>query len=144
MEELLELRGYIESQQYPEALVLIEEMEEMSRDDKINRIDSFMTVLLLHLIKKQAEQRLTRSWELSILNSIRQIVKTNKRRKAGGTYLNREQLIEVIHEAYSFALENATLEAFGGAYTAEQLGNMVIREEIEQEAFTLIQNYRSE
>ncbi|MDM8527833.1 DUF29 family protein [Anaerolineales bacterium HSG24] len=144
MEELLELRGYIEGQQYPEALVLIEEMEEMSRDDKFNRIDSFMTVLLLHLIKKQAEQRLTRSWELSILNSIRQIVKTNKRRKAGGTYLSQEQLIEVIHEAYSFALKNATLEAFGGAYTAEQLGNMVIREEIEQEAFTLIQNYRNE
>src|SRR5262249_30147781 len=66
MEELYELRAYIESGQYKEALLLLDEMEEMSRDDKINRISSFMEVLLVHLIKQAAEQRTTRSWDVSI------------------------------------------------------------------------------
>lgn len=142
MEELTALRNYIEQQNYGAALTLIEEMEEMSRDDKINKIDSFMTILLLHLIKKQAENRVTRSWELSIMNSVRQIIKINKRRKAGGTYLQREQLVEIIHEAYPFALQSAALEAFGGAYSSEQLDGMVSREPIEQEALELVWSSR--
>ncbi len=138
MEELQTLRGYIEQQAYPQALALIEDMEEMSRDDKINKIDSFVTVLLLHLIKKQAENRLTRSWELSILNNARQIIKTNKRRKSGGTYLSREELAAVINEAYPFALKGAAVEAFEGVYSANQLGQMVTQAAIEQEALSLI------
>lgn len=34
MEELLELRRYIDQQRHAEALALIAEMEEMSREDK--------------------------------------------------------------------------------------------------------------
>lgn len=52
MEELLELRSYIEQGRYADALVLIGEMEEMSRDEKINKIESFLQILLLHLIKQ--------------------------------------------------------------------------------------------
>ena len=37
MEELYELRAHIESGHYKEALLLLDEMEEMSRDDKFNR-----------------------------------------------------------------------------------------------------------
>jgi hypothetical protein len=66
MEELLELRSYIEQQRYPEALNLIAELEEMSREDKINKIRSFAVILLLHLIKQEAEKRTTRSWDVSI------------------------------------------------------------------------------
>ena len=62
MDELLELRTHIEQGRYAEALTLIGEMEEMSRDDKINKIESFLHILLLHLIKQAVEQRTTRSW----------------------------------------------------------------------------------
>ena len=51
MEELLALRRYIELQRYTEALDLLAEMEEMSREDKVNKIYSFAEILLLHLIK---------------------------------------------------------------------------------------------
>mgnify|MGYP001593534565 CR=1 FL=1 len=87
MEELLELRQYIEQQQYTEALDLIAEMEEMSREDKIHKIYSFAEILLLHCIKQAAEQRTTRSWELSMRNAARHIARVNTRRKAGGTYM---------------------------------------------------------
>jgi len=43
MEELTTLRSYIEAKRYDEALALIAEMEEMSLDDKINKIGSFIT-----------------------------------------------------------------------------------------------------
>ena len=46
MEELFELRSYIEQGRYAEALNLIGEMEEMSRDDKISKIASFLEILL--------------------------------------------------------------------------------------------------
>jgi hypothetical protein len=44
MEELMELRDLITQRRYPEALHLLAEMEEMSRDDKINRIERFAEV----------------------------------------------------------------------------------------------------
>ena len=51
MEELLTLRRYIEQQRYTEALDLLAELEEMSREDKVNKIYSLAKILLLHLIK---------------------------------------------------------------------------------------------
>ena len=62
MEELHELRTYIEQGHYDDALNLIGEMEEMSKDDKINRRLSYFLILQMHLIKQQAENRTTRSW----------------------------------------------------------------------------------
>lgn len=44
MEELNELRSYIEQGKYPEALVLLGEMEEMSYTDKVNKIGSFVEI----------------------------------------------------------------------------------------------------
>jgi len=138
MEEIYELRHYIESGKYQEALGLLDEMEEMSRDDKITRISSFMEVLLLHLIKQAAEQRTTRSWEVAIRNSLRQIVQINKRRKAGGWYLTNEELGAALQEAYEPALDTAALEAFGGKYTLEEINSMIHKAEIINSAFEKI------
>jgi len=138
MEELFELRRYVEQRRYAEALTLIAEMEEMSREDKVNKIYSYTEILLLHLIKQEAEKRTTRSWELSIRNAVRQIVRVNKRQKSGGTYLGESDLREIIAEAYQPALERAALEAFEGRYDDQELGQQVNREKIEQKALELI------
>jgi hypothetical protein len=127
MEELYELRHYIETGKYQEALFLLDEMEEMSRDDKINRISSFMEVLLLHLIKQAVEKRTTKSWDVSMRHAVRQIVKLNKRRKAGGRYLTDQELLEALEEAYDSALDRASLEAYGGKHSTEEIGAMVDR-----------------
>jgi hypothetical protein len=138
MEELFELKAYVEQGRYAEALQLIEEMEEMSRDDKINKIYSFMVMLLLHLIKKQAERRTTRSWEYTIRNASRQIQRVNKRRKSGGFYLSEGELREVMAEAYPDAIGRAALEACEGQYTEAQLEAMLNREELCQQALTMV------
>src|SRR6266516_154205 len=92
MEELCELRRYIEMGDTAGALALLDEMDEMSKDDKIQKIASFMRVLLVHMIKQAVEHRTTKSWEVSIRHALRQIATVNTRRKAGGWYVSEEEL----------------------------------------------------
>lgn len=47
MEELAELRKQIEAGHYADALAIVDELEEMSRSDKINRIVEIENVKLL-------------------------------------------------------------------------------------------------
>jgi hypothetical protein len=138
MEELFELRSHIEQGRYAEALALLGEMEEMSRDDKINKIFSFAEILLIHLIKQHAEKRSTRSWEASIRNSVYRINYTNKRRKAGGHYLSQDELKQTLEDAWPVALLRASLEAFEGRYDDAELGKMVHKEQIVKEALDLV------
>jgi hypothetical protein len=69
MEELIELRQYIEAHDYDKALELVADLEEMSKEDKLNKIYNYGVVLLVRLIKQQKAQRSTRSWEFSIYNA---------------------------------------------------------------------------
>jgi 6-pyruvoyl-tetrahydropterin synthase len=138
MEELLELKELLHQGKVAEALIIVEELEEMSKIDKLNKIFSYAIILLLHLIKKKAEKRTTKSWETSILNSVKQIQRSNQRRKAKGTYLTEEELLETIHDAYESALREAAIEAFEGSYEAEEISEMVDREEIIKTAIDLI------
>ncbi|MEI6331653.1 MAG: DUF29 family protein [Pseudanabaena sp. ELA645] len=140
MEELLELKEFLVSGDIPQALLWVEEMTEMSKDDKLNKISSFAKVLLLHLIKRSAEARTTRSWDASVENAIYEIQKTNRRRKAGGTYLLLTELREAVAESYRVALSGAAAEAFGGCYTVTQLETMVDRTKIIDEAIALVLN----
>jgi hypothetical protein len=121
-----------------DALQLVEEMTEMSKDDKLNRISSFAKILLLHLIKRQAEGRTTRSWGASIENALYEIRKTNRRRKVGGNYLIEAELREAISDAYCVALSGAAAEAFGGCYTVVQLSEMIDRDTTIEDAMELI------
>ncbi len=143
MEELFELKRYVEQQDYVNALTLIGEMEEMSRDDKINKTESFLEILMLHLIKQHAEQRSTRSWEISIRNAVRAIHRTNKRRKSGGYYLTEEDLKTSIDEIYPAALDSASLETFEGRYDGPELAEKVDAKQIRKEAFQLILESRT-
>jgi hypothetical protein len=138
MEELLELKGFLLNGNISEALLLVEEMTEMSKDDKINKISSYAKILLLHLIKRSAEQRTMRSWNLSIKNTVIEIQKTNRRRKAGGTYLDEAELLDTFAEIYNISLDLAAAEAFGGHYESLELGAMVDRAGVIQEAIDLV------
>ncbi|BAZ44677.1 hypothetical protein NIES4102_16890 [Chondrocystis sp. NIES-4102] len=140
MEEILELRKCILAQDYTEALLIIDELEEMSKDDKIAKIKGYSVVLLIYLIKQIAENRTTRSWNNSILNSIEGIQDANKTRKAKGYYLNNDELIKAIESVFNRALRTASEEAFEGIYSSEELLEKIIAYEIKQEAFELIKN----
>jgi len=42
MDELIELRERIENQDYQAALEIVDELEEMSKEDKLNKIHSYL------------------------------------------------------------------------------------------------------
>ncbi|MEA5527539.1 DUF29 family protein [Nodularia spumigena] len=130
MEELLELKGLLLQGDISGALAIVEDLEEMSRDDKINNICSHGKILLLHLIKQQAENRTTRSWDVSIRNSALEIQRKNKRRKAGGYYLQPPELRLCLEDSYEQALNAASLAVAEGIYDIETLEKMVDRQEI--------------
>lgn len=138
MEELIQLRESIEKQDLVTALQIVDELEEMSVEDKLNKIFSYMIILLLHLIKENAEKRLTKSWKLSINNAVKQINRTNKRRKSGGYYAKKEDLIEIIDDAFELALESASIEAFGGAYDEQELLKLIDIDKIKDKAISLL------
>ncbi|WP_071188536.1 DUF29 family protein [Trichormus sp. NMC-1] len=138
MEELLILKELLHDGKIPEALELVEELEEMSKSDKLNKIFSYGMIVLLHLIKQAAEKRSTRSWETSIFNSVKQIQRTNQRPKGKGYYLTEDELLETLQDAYESALRKAALEAFEGRYAADELGNLVNQDEVIREAMNMI------
>ena len=138
MEELIQLRESIEQHDFETALKIVDDLEEMSVEDKLNKIFSYMVVLLLHLIKEDAEKRLTKSWKLSINNSVKQINRTNKRRKSGGYYAKREDLVEIVNDAFGLALEGAAIEAFGGAYSEQELLGMINEEQTKAKVISLL------
>ena len=53
MEEILELKEKLMNNSIHEAILLVDELETMGRQDKINTLESFLLVLLVHLIKIQ-------------------------------------------------------------------------------------------
>jgi primase-polymerase (primpol)-like protein len=138
MEEIIELREHLEHQRFNEALQLALEMEDMSRSDKITRISSFAEVLLMHLIKQAAEQRTTRSWDLSIEKSAEHIADTNARYKSKGVFVGEEELHAILKRKYQRALKDAAAEAFGGAFSVTEIAEKVQEDEIIQQAFKLI------
>ena len=130
MEEILNLKNLLLQGDFQGALTIVEELEEMSRNDIIKTIRGYAIILLIHLIKQQAENRSTRSWEVSIRNSVREIQRENKRRKSGGYYLTQEELLETFDEA--------SLEVKEGLYEAEELEKLVNKSEIINYALDLI------
>jgi len=138
MEEILELKELLLKGDLKGSLAIVEELEEMSKDDKINNISSYSIILLLYLIKQHVENRTTRSWDVSIRNSSQQIQKKNKRRKAGGYYLTPAELLIALEEAYSQAINQASLEVEEGRYEPEELEKLVNKEEMIDRALSLI------
>ena len=141
MEELEALRKMVEEHDYTAALALIDEMDEMAKDDKIVKVISFMHVLLVHLIKQSAERRTTNSWNRSIEFSLRGINNSNKRRSSGGFYLKPEELEATIEESFNAALKDAASEAFEGAFDRKILEEMIDVDAIKKEALLSILNY---
>jgi hypothetical protein len=138
VDEYQELHDLIVCGDYSRALALLEELDTMSREDHVVKIGAYMRVLLIHLIKRHAEGRTTRSWARSIVHAVDRIGHLNARRKAGGTYLDARELRETLEDAWGPALKIAAIEAFRGRRTAGELERLVDREAILAEALALI------
>lgn len=113
MEEILELKNCLLNREYDRAYAIVEELEAMGRQDKINNLESFLVILLIHLIKIQVENRVTRSWRNSISNSLLAIQKRNKLGKKS-YYIKANEWDEHILNCQFEAILAASKEVFEG------------------------------
>ncbi|HEY9771692.1 MAG TPA: DUF29 family protein [Coleofasciculaceae cyanobacterium] len=113
MEEILELKDCLLNQQYDRAFAIVEELEAMGRQDKINNLESFLVILLIHLIKIQVEKRVTRSWKNSLSNSLLAIQKRNRLGNKSH-YIKENNWDEHISNCQLEAIFGAAKEVFEG------------------------------
>ncbi len=92
----------------------------------------------MHLIKQKAENRTTRSWDVSIRNSVLEIQDLNARPNSKGSYLNEQELRGSLESGFRQAINQASLEVNEGQYDAKELQKIVDKQEICDRAMTLI------
>lgn len=111
-QELLELRSLLESGRYPEALAMVDELEDMSKQAILRNIESFLVRLMIHLIQYQVENQLTRSWLASITDCIIQISKLNLKGNQSSYYISQGEWQSFLEDAIEEALLPASFEIF--------------------------------
>ncbi len=137
-QELIELRQYIEEGRYQDALGIIDELEEMSKKAVLEKIQSFLVRLLIHLIKNQVEQRLTNSWAVSIRDSIVKIQSLNLKDNKKSYYIKEQEWQDSLEEAFDDAIFAASIEVFEGKYNPFQLREKVNEEEVKNITYDLL------
>ncbi|MEH2437574.1 MAG: DUF29 family protein [Nostoc sp.] len=124
-QELWDLRKSILDGRYDDALVIVDELELMSRKSYIRNIRSFLIRLMIHLIKNKVEQRLNNSWAASIEGSILEIQDLNLQDNKTSHYVKQGDWEDLLDAAFYAAIKPASAEIFDGLYTPKQLEAVV-------------------
>jgi len=126
-QELSDLKNCLREGRYDDALVIVDELEGMSKQDILRKIESFLVRLLIHLIKNQLEQRLTNSWAASIRGSLVEIKRLNLKDNKTSFYINQDEWMTMLEDTIDLAISDASVEVFNGVYTPFQVYDMVDR-----------------
>lgn len=143
-QELIDLRTSIIEGRYADALTIVDELEGMSKQAILRNIQSYLKILLIHLIKNQLEQRLTNSWANSIRNSVREIKKLNLQDNKTSYYVKIDEWESMLDDEFEEAIRDASEEVLNGAYSPFQLAEMVDRSLVisqSQSLMKLMYNY---
>lgn len=138
-QELIDLRNSILEGRYADALVIVDELEGMSRQAILRNIQSFLLRLLIHLIKNQIEQRLTNSWANSIRGSIREIKKLNLQDNKTSYYIKSDEWKLILEDEVEEAIRDTSNEVMNGAYSPFQLIEIVDKSQIITQAQRLLE-----
>ena len=129
-QEIWDLRKSILEGRYDDALVIVDELELMSRKSYIRNIRSFLIRLIIHLIKNQVEQRLTNSWAASIEGSILEIQDLNLQDNKNSHYVKQIEWGELLDAAFDAAIKPASAEVLNGLYRPKRLEAIVDKSQI--------------
>jgi hypothetical protein len=128
-QEIWDLRKSILEGRYDDALVIVDELELMSRKSYIRNIRSFLIRLIIHLIKNQVEQKLTNSWAASIEGSILEIQDLNLQDNKTSHYVKQTEWEELLDAAFDAAIKPASAEVLN-VYTPKQLEAILDKSQI--------------
>ena len=121
IQELIDLKQSIIEGRYDDALALVDEWELMSKEQILQKIESFLVRLLVPLIKNQVEQRLTNSWAASIRDSVLKIQRLNLKANKTSYYIDVDEWERDLENAFKDAVFEASVEVKNGIYKPNQL-----------------------
>ena len=130
VQELIDLRQSIVEGRYQDALSMIDELEEMSKQAILRNLESFLVRLFIHLIKNQVEKRLTNSWAASISDSVVQIKKLNSTNNKKSHYIKQNEWLPYFEEAISLAIRPASIEILSGSLKPAQISAQINQDEL--------------
>ncbi len=113
MQEILDLKEKLYQGDIQAAIAICDELETMGRQDKVNTLESFLVVLIIHLIKIQVENRVTASSTESIRNSLLEIKDRNQLGKKSH-YIKQGCWSEHYDNKLYRAIIKAAKDVFGG------------------------------
>ncbi|MBO1348181.1 MAG: DUF29 family protein [Hormoscilla sp. GUM202] len=137
-QELADIRTCILSGRYDEALMLVDELEGMSKKAILQNIESFLVRMLVHLIKNQVEERMTNSWYASIRDSVLKIQGLNLKENKTSYYIKQNEWDEYLEMAFTDAIAVASEEVLDGRVTPLKLEEIVDRTAVVNEATQLL------
>ena len=137
-QELLDLKLSIVEGRYEDALEIVDELEEMSKQAILRNIESFLTRLMVHLIKNQLEKRLTNSWVASISDSVLRIKKLNLQGNKVSYYIDSDEWLLLLEEAVEAAIAPTSVEVLNGQLNSIQLSERIDRKLVITAAQTLL------
>ena len=120
-QELMDLKTSIIEGRYADALLIVDELEGMSKQAILRNIKAFLKILLIHLIKNQVEQRLTGSWACSIRNAVLEIKGLNLKGNKTSYYINNDEWEGFIESVLMAAIADASEEVLNGKLNRVQL-----------------------
>ena len=128
--KLIDLRDSIVEGRYDDALEIVYDLESTIKEDKINKIQSYLVRMMINLIKNQIELRLTNFWVASISDSLLQIKRANFKDNKTSYYVKLDEWEPMLAEALEAAIRPASVEVLGGKLRPAQLSGMIKRIEI--------------
>jgi Domain of unknown function DUF29 len=146
-QELIDLKASILEGRYEDALLIIDELEGMSKQAILRNIESFLIRLMVHLIKNQIEQRLTNSWAASISDSIVQIKRLNLKDNKTAYYIKNDEWQSYLEAAIKLAIRPASLEVLNGQLKPQQMSAQLDKNQLittAQNLLDLTYNYAAE
>lgn len=129
-QELIDLKSSILEGRYQDALLIVDELEGMSKKAIIRNIESYLVRLLIHLIKNQIEQRLTNSWFASISDSIVEIAKLNIKDNKTSYYIDLDEWQSYIEEAIERAIRSSSAEVLNGQLKPKQIYEIIDKDKL--------------
>ena len=124
-QELIDLRTCILEERYSDALLIVDELEGMSKQGILRNIESFLRRMMIHLIKNQVEQCLTNACAVAIEGSLFGIQDLNLKDNKTSYYIKPDEWEEFLESAISEALRPASLEVLNGNISRSKLSEMI-------------------
>ena len=137
-QELMDLKTSILEGRYADALLIVDELEGISKQAILRNIKAFVKILLIHLIKNQVEQRLTGSWASSIRNSVQEIQDLNLKGNKNSYYINNDEWEDFIESVLMAAIADASEEVSNGIYNEFELAEIMDRGQLMEVTLALL------